>query len=69
MGFRLRLPQIALAIVVTGAGAYWHYSPYLALKSMRTAAEQKDAESFNAHDPSIDCPRKRNAILRDGVLL
>ena len=49
----------AIAIAVAGVGAYWHYSPYLALKSMRTAAEKKDADALNAH---VDYPKLRESI-------
>lgn len=49
----------AIALAVAGVGAYWHYSPYLAIKQMRTAAEQKDAESFNAH---VDYPKVRESL-------
>jgi hypothetical protein len=49
----------AVALAVAGVGAYWHYSPYLAMKQMRTAAEQKDADRFNAH---VDYPKVRESL-------
>lgn len=31
------------------AGGYWYYSPVMAIQSMRTAAEARDAETFNQY--------------------
>jgi hypothetical protein len=50
---------VALALVLAGAGAYWHYSPYLAMKQMHAAAEQKDADTFNAY---VDYPKVRESL-------
>lgn len=63
---------IAAAVVaLAGVGAYWFYSPYLAMRSMRAAAEAKDADAFNEH---VDYPKLREsikgqmaAVLTDGL--
>jgi hypothetical protein len=49
----------AITVAVAGVGAYWHYSPYLAMKQMRTAAEQRDADTFNAH---VEYPKVRESL-------
>jgi hypothetical protein len=49
----------AVALAVAGIGAYWHYSPYLAIKQMHSAAEQKDADAFSAH---MDYPKVRESL-------
>jgi Protein of unknown function (DUF2939) len=49
----------AVALAFAGVGAYWHYSPYLTIKQMRTAAEQNDADTFNAH---VDYPKVRESL-------
>ena len=50
---------VAACVAVAGMGAYWHYSPYLAIKQMRIAAEQKDADAFNEH---VDYPKVRESL-------
>jgi len=54
-----KVALVAACVAIAGIGAYWHYSPYLAIKQMRTAAEQKDADTFNAH---VDYPRLRESF-------
>lgn len=49
----------AIAIAVAGIGAYWHYSPYLAMKSMRASAEAKDADAFNER---VNYPKLRESL-------
>lgn len=49
----------AIAIAVAGLGAYWYYSPYLTIKSMRAAAEAKDADAFNE---KVDYPKLRDSL-------
>lgn len=49
----------AIVVAVTSVGGYWYYSPYLALKNMREAAQSKDAEAFNAH---VDYPKVRESL-------
>lgn len=47
---------IALGLVV---GAYWYYSPYLAMNRMATAAKMNDADKFNE---GVDYPRLRDSL-------
>lgn len=49
----------AISIAIAGLAAYWHYSPYLAMKSLRSAAESKNAQAFNE---GVDYPRLRESI-------
>lgn len=57
----MKLKAIAglLALTVAAVGGYWYYSPYLALKAMHTAAQEKDADKFNEH---VDYPKLRESI-------
>lgn len=49
----------ALALTAAAVGGYWYYSPHLALKSMQTAAKEKDADKFNEH---VDYPKLRESF-------
>ena len=57
----MKLKAIAgvLALTVAAVGGYWYYSPHLALKSMQTAAQEKDADKFNEH---VDYPKLRESF-------
>jgi hypothetical protein len=59
MSNRTKATVVTLALVIAGAGAYWHYSPYLAIKQMHAAAEQKDADTFNAY---VNYPKVRESL-------
>lgn len=52
---------VVAAVVVAAAciGAYWHYSPYLAMKSLRAAAEARNADAFNE---KVDYPKLRESL-------
>ncbi len=39
--------------------AYWYFSPYLVMRNMRVAAEQKDAQTFNQ---LVDYPQLRESL-------
>ena len=57
-----RSGKIASAVIVTGllaVAAYWYWSPFLALRTMKSAAIAHDAEAFNAH---VDYPRLRESL-------
>ncbi|OON63767.1 hypothetical protein B0920_10565 [Massilia sp. KIM] len=47
------------AAALIGVGAYWYWSPYLALHSLREAVRQNDPDAFNAH---IDYPKLRESM-------
>lgn len=49
----------AAALAVAGVGGYWYYSPHLAMKSMQTAAQKKDADAFNER---VDFPKLRESL-------
>lgn len=50
---------VVAAAAVGGIGAYWYYSPYLAVRAMHSAAERKDADAFNAY---VDYPKLRESL-------
>lgn len=59
---QMRSSKPALAALVVGCAAvaaYWYWSPYLALRSMQSAAIARDADAFNAH---VDYPRVRAGL-------
>ena len=49
----------AAALAVAGVGGYWYYSPHLAMNSMQTAAQNKDADAFNER---VDYPKLRESF-------
>lgn len=57
-----RFGKPALAAVFLAAvalAAYWYWSPFLALRSMQTAARAHDAQAFNDH---VDYPKLRSSL-------
>lgn len=48
-----------LLIALSAIAGYWYYSPYLALKSMRTAVDSRNADQFNEH---VDYPKLRESL-------
>lgn len=50
----------AICLVAAAAvGAYWHWSPYIAIKQMRAAVEAQDADAFNRR---VDYPKLRESF-------
>ena len=49
---------IAIAILLAIA-AYWYGSPFLAVRQLQQAAQEGDAETFNAH---VDYPKLRDSL-------
>lgn len=49
----------AAVALATGAAAYWYWSPFLTLYALKSSAESRDAEAFNAR---VDYPRLRESI-------
>ena len=49
----------AVLLAAAGVAGYWHYSPYLTLNAMRTAAEQKDVQAFSAR---VDYLKVRESV-------
>jgi hypothetical protein len=56
---RLSFSVSALALVLAAVGAYWYFSPYIALRSIAAAAKVKDADKFN---DGVDYPRLRENL-------
>jgi hypothetical protein len=52
--------KAAVVAVVVGATAYWYWAPLLAIHSMRSAAERKDADTFNDH---VHYPKLRESFM------
>ena len=57
----MRAKAIAAAVLVAllALGAWWYWSPYVAMRSMLEAAQQRDAERFNRY---VDYPRVRENL-------
>jgi len=51
--------MFAMLAVILAIGAYWYWSPFLALKQMQSAAKVGDADAFNDH---VDYPRLRESL-------
>ncbi|MGJ7509649.1 DUF2939 domain-containing protein [Variovorax sp. GT1P44] len=49
----------AALILLAALAAYWYWSPFLAVRQLQTAAQEGDAETFNAH---VDYPRVRDSL-------
>lgn len=54
-----RIAGALVILAVTGVGAYWYASPYLAMQQMRSAAAEADADRFNDR---VDYPKLRESI-------
>lgn len=52
------IPSLLIATVL-GVGAYWYWSPFLALNNVKAAVKSGDAEAFNAH---VDYPLLRENL-------
>lgn len=55
----LRLGLAALVVTMLALGAWWYWSPHVAMRSMLEAAQQRDAERFNRY---VDYPRVRESL-------
>lgn len=58
----LRFPRLvaaAIVVLLAAIAAYWYFSPYVAMRTMRAAAQERDAETLNAH---VDYPRLRESL-------
>ncbi len=56
-----RIVPIAIALLLLLAAAFWHFSPYLTLHAMRSAARAHDAAALAPH---VDFPRVRESLKR-----
>ncbi|ABM39986.1 conserved hypothetical protein (plasmid) [Polaromonas naphthalenivorans CJ2] len=52
----IKIAVIAAAVAVAG---YWYWSPFLAIRQMQSAAQEKDAEAFNER---VDYPKLRESL-------
>jgi Protein of unknown function (DUF2939) len=50
---------ILAALVAIAVAAYWYWSPFLTLYALKSAAQARDAEAFNAR---VDYPRLRESV-------
>jgi hypothetical protein len=55
----ISIAAVAILVLSLGAGSYWYFSPYLAMKSISAAAKAKDSDSFN---DKVDYPRLRESL-------
>jgi hypothetical protein len=49
----------AVLAVIVATGAYWYWSPYVAVRQLKSAAENGDADTFNEH---VDYPKLRESL-------
>ena len=49
----------AAVVIAAAIAAYWYWSPYIAMNSIREAAKQGDAENFNRR---VDYPKLRESL-------
>lgn len=54
-----KLTKAAIVAVAVAVPAYWYWSPYVAMHSMKAAAKAKDADAFNAY---VDYPKLRESL-------
>lgn len=54
-----KLIKAVLVVVAFSVPAYWYWSPYVAMRSMKAAAKEKDADAFNAY---VDYPKLRESL-------
>lgn len=54
-----KLVKAAIVAIAVAVPAYWYWSPYVAMRSMQSAAQAKDADAFNAH---VDYPKLRESL-------
>jgi len=59
MSTRTRLATMAGALLIAATGAYWYWSPYLAMNSMQSATEKQDTDAFNQY---VDYPKLRESL-------
>jgi len=62
MGFEIMRKYLLVALIVGavfGFTAFWYWSPYIALNTMRTAVRDADPDRLNAH---IDYPKLRESL-------
>lgn len=48
-----------VALSVAAVAGYWYWSPFLALNSMKSAAQKRDADEFNQY---VDYPKLRESL-------
>lgn len=53
-----KIKLLAVALTLATA-AYWYWSPFIIINSMRSSALKKDADSFNEH---VDYPKLRESL-------
>jgi DUF2939 family protein len=51
--------KAAIIAAVLAVAAYWYWSPHLAVRAMKAAAEAKDADAFNGY---VDYPKLRESL-------
>ena len=51
--------KIAVVSGILAIAAYWYWSPFLAVRQMQSAAQDRDADAFNEH---VDYPKLRESF-------
>ena len=56
---RTKAIKIAASAIVVAIASYWYWSPFLAIRQMQSAAQEKDADAFNER---VDYPKLRESL-------
>lgn len=59
MKSKVRIWGSVAVIAVASLVAYWYWSPFLAIRSMQSAAQRNDADAFNQY---VDYPKLRESL-------
>jgi hypothetical protein len=51
--------KAAAAAAIVAVAAYWYWSPFLAVRQLQSAAQNRDAGAFNGH---VDYPKLRDSL-------
>jgi len=55
----LKVAAVTGILAIAAVAAYWYWSPYLAVRQMQTAAQERDADAFNER---VDYPKLRESF-------
>lgn len=56
---RARLAVASALVLLVAIAAYWYFSPYLVMRTLHAAADERDVETLNKH---VDFPKLRESL-------
>jgi len=54
-----RASKATVVVAIVALASYWYWSPYLTVRQLQAAAQNKDADAFNRH---VDYPQLRASL-------